>query len=583
MGRQPTRAALCRWTAALMQPFFIPIGIITLFGFAGNYIGTYEPLLTGKIVDSLTAGDVPLFWRMIALVTIIQIGSLLFSLIGSWVQYLLQKKITVYTESRLFLTMMYMPPQSTAAANRGKILNVFLSDLGEVTGIYTQKLPALVLSAGTMAVIGFRLIRIDGFFFGLTALFSVVPVFLAHYFGQKQAAVSEVQRKQQDEYTDFVDETVSGLHEIKNYSAARFFKTRFQSILAEIFRYLKKSTFLDMRAQAAHFTASFITNMALFIIVGYSVLIGKNTVGTIVSALMYSQQFRSLVSSCAETYRGMLISLVAAERLKDCFDARTGIHGITVRRKDTFFETEKNDTALYKNSAAADKNAAQKSLIIQDLSFSYTGTQFIFRNFNAVFTFPHLYLIKGENGAGKTTLLNIIAGLLRPVNTGGGFQTGQDGKTADAAGMPIGSGTVCFAGFRSSAVAYVSQNPFIFSGTVLHNLTFGKLADNARLAAVLEQTRLKKVIESLPNGLQTRIGGAGHILSQGQMQRLALARCLLHGSSIILFDEVETAFDSESTEALLHILSELKTEKLILMVTHSSRYDSVADGIITVP
>ena len=102
-------------------------------------------------------------------------------------------------------------------------------------------------------------------------------------------------------------------------------------------------------------------------------------------------------SSCAETYKGMVIALVSARRVKDCFDVRTGVSGIAVKQMKT----------------------AQKELRIADLSFSYTGERFLFRHLNAVFTFPRLYAVKGENGCGKTTLLNIIAGTLRPVGASG--------------------------------------------------------------------------------------------------------------------------------------------------------------------
>ena len=111
----------------------------------------------------------------------------------------------------------------------------------------------------------------------------------------------------------------------------------------------------------------------------------------------------------------------------------------------------------------------------------------------------------------------------------------------------------------------------------MHNLTLGKSVGEAELTAALEKTRLTQVIDALPEGMETKLGGNGYTLSQGQRQRLALARCLLHGSDIILFDEAENALDAESADALERILSELKTSKLIIMVTHGSRYGRIAD------
>lgn len=95
----------------------------------------------------------------------------------------------------------------------------------------------------------------------------------------------------------------------------------------------------------------------------------------------------------------------------------------------------------------------------------------------------------------------------------------------------------------------------------------------------MTKTKLNKVIDSLEKGLDTQLGGKEHILSQGQIQRLALSRCLLQTGEVILFDEVENALDSETSLALSSLLSELKTKKLILMITHRSSYDKIADGV----
>ena len=184
---------------------------------------------------------------------VFQIAGLGFSILGSWFQFLLQRKMTIYTESRLYLNVLHIPPKGTTEKSIGMLLNLFSSDLGTMTGIYTAQIPSIITAIVMMIVLGLRLFQIDVFLFCLTLIVSVIPVFLAKYFGEKQAEVNKEQKKQQDLYTLFMTESIQGLQGIKNYA---------------------------------------------------------------------SQKFRALVSSAAETYKGIIISFVSVERLKTIFDER---------------------------------------------------------------------------------------------------------------------------------------------------------------------------------------------------------------------------------------------------------------------
>lgn len=450
--------------------------------------------------------------------------------------------MTVYTESRLYLNLLHIPPKGSSEQDSGKLLNLFLSDLGIMTGIYTSQIPSIIISIIMMGIIGFRLFKIDIFIFCLTLIVSVIPVFLAKYFGTKQASVNEAQRKRQDEYTAYINETIRGLQEIKNHSSQKFFIYKFKNILKYIFIHVKESTIIGMQSSSASFFTNFIINISLFAIIGLTVLEGKNTVGTITAALMYSQKFRSLVSSCSETYKGIIVSFVSVERLKSIFDERQNSFSLIKEEKDT---------------------SNIKKIKIENVSFAYKKNNFLFKNLNTEFKFPGLYLIKGENGSGKTSLFNILSGNISL-------------KTES-----VLEGKIIF--FNLAArLSYISQNPFIFSGTIKENLLFGKKTDMLTINDVLIKTKLNKVIDALDKGLDTQLGGKEHILSQGQIQRLALSRCLLQTGEVILFDEVENALDSETSLALNSLLSELKTHKLILMITHRSSYDNIADGVFKI-
>ena len=467
-------------------------------------------------------------------------AGILFSLLSSWFQFLLRRKMTVYTESILYLNLMYLSPKGTFKQDTGKLLNLFLSDLSVLTGIYTAQIPSILISLIMISIIGFRLFKIDVFIFCLTFIVSIIPIFFAKYFGTRLATVNAAQRKSQDEYTSYINETIKGLQEIKNHSSQKFFIYKFKNILRHIFIHIKESTIIGMQSSTASFFTNFTINISLFTVIGLTVLEGKNTVGTITAALMYSQKLRSLVSSCAETYKGIIISFVSVERLKSIFDERQNRFSLLKEEKDT---------------------SNIKKIKITNLRFAYKKNKFLFENLNTEFTFPGLYLIKGENGSGKTSLFNIISGNI------------------NLNGESVLKGEIIFFNL-STKLSYISQSPFIFSGTIKENLLFGKDSGEFKIKDILIKTKLNIVIESLDKGLDTKLGEKEHILSQGQIQRLALSRCLLQNSEVILFDEVENALDSETIIALNTLLSELKTKKLILMITHYSFYDKIADGVL---
>ncbi|MEL3908589.1 MAG: ABC transporter ATP-binding protein [Treponemataceae bacterium] len=527
---------LFKFSASIMKPFFWALFMLMFFSLFVNYVNTFEPYFTGKIIDCLNAKNKNSFFYYLRLVIIFQVANLGFSILSTICQYFLQRKITIYTESRLYINLLY----TSSIGNKkdsGNILNLFLSDLATMTEIYTSQIPSILVSLVIAIVIGFRLFKIDILLFCLTIIVSIIPILLAKYFGKKQAIINAEQKKCQDKYTTYVNETIEGLHEIHNYSAQKFFRLKFKTILDFIFIHIKRSTIVGVQSNSANYISNATINIALFVIVGMTVLNGKNTVGTITAALMYSQKFRGIISSVSQTFKNILVSFVSVERIKTIFDSRIN-----------------NNFIQYKTDIGQNK-----SIKIKNLNFAYKDKKSILKKLNAEFQFPGLYLIKGENGSGKTTFLNILSKNIVP-----------DKK--------MFSGEIVFYNF-SPCLSYVSQNPFVFSASIKENLTFGKNFAEVKIQSTLEKTKLKPILENLPDGLETKLGANAEVLSQGQIQRLALARAILQNSEVLLFDEVESAIDRETNLALLELLSELKTQKLILMITHRTNYDKIADGI----
>jgi ABC-type bacteriocin/lantibiotic exporter with double-glycine peptidase domain len=120
-------------------------------------------------------------------------------------------------------------------------------------------------------------------------------------------------------------------------------------------------------------------------------------------------------------------------------------------------------------------------------------------------------------------------------------------------------------------IGYVSQNIFLFNDTILNNIVFDIESKNISLEEVykiIDFINLKEFIDSLQYGLNTKVGDNGIFLSGGQKQKIAIARCLIKNSEVIIFDEATSSLDPESEKSINELIFKLRNSKTIINVTH---------------
>ena len=172
----------------------------------------------------------------------------------------------------------------------------------------------------------------------------------------------------------------------------------------------------------------------------------------------------------------------------------------------------------------------------------------------------------GPSGAGKTSVLHLLLRFVDP-STGRVLVNGR--ATSD----------YTLASLRC-ALAYVSQDVFLFGDTVRRNLTLGRDVPDAKLQHALEQAAAEEVVEGLEQGLQTRLGEGGATLSGGQRQRLSLARGLARGASVYLLDEATAALDPATERRVLQQLRTFLQGRTALVVAHRPALLELVDRIL---
>lgn len=206
------------------------------------------------------------------------------------------------------------------------------------------------------------------------------------------------------------------------------------------------------------------------------------------------------------------------------------------------------------------------SISISHVTYAYPDSRKkVLNDFSCNFEAGSMTIIAGETGAGKSTLIRLILGLLKP----------QEGQIL-VDGIPAG------AALRGNFM-YIPQGNSLLSGTIRSNLQLAAPdATEEQMRSALETAMAHFVLE-LPDGLDTVCGESGSGLSEGQAQRIAIARALLRPGGIMILDESTSALDSETEKRLLQNLnSQYKGRKTILFISHRQAAVSFADAIVTI-
>lgn len=195
-----------------------------------------------------------------------------------------------------------------------------------------------------------------------------------------------------------------------------------------------------------------------------------------------------------------------------------------------------------------------QTIEFRDVAYQYETDHAGLETFTGVLERGHSYMLVGESGAGKTTISNVLMQLLTPTK-------GQ--VTVDGCDLQILDSQ-----WYHEQIAYLSQTPYIMSGTLRENLQFGLEATDEMLWEVSQQVQLANFVATLPLGLDTVIGEGGYGLSGGQRQRLALGRTLLRPAQILILDEVTAHLDVETENLIMQVLREYGQDKIVLYVGH---------------
>lgn len=234
---------------------------------------------------------------------------------------------------------------------------------------------------------------------------------------------------------------------------------------------------------------------------------------------------------------------------------------IALHRLNELMDTKQEDSI---NTSIAPN--LKGKIQFNNVSFNYNKRKSIFKNVNLIINHKEKIALIGKSGSGKSTLAKLIVGYIKPKD-GSILINGYNSLDIDVT-------------YLRSKIRYVSQNPILFTGTILENLTYGCLEKNLdEINSVCKIVGLTSFIDSLPKRLNTVITENGVNLSIGEKQRICIARALLSGGDIFIFDESTSNLDEYNESYFREIIRNYLREKTVIIISHKESMVEICDLI----
>ncbi len=461
----------------------------------------------------------------------IMLSKILLGFARKWVGALLGVRSQNILQKRLFTHLLRSEWNGQEDRHSGDTLNRIERDVRDLTSCITETVPAMLEVSYRFVGAFFYLFHMDARLACL--IVCIVPCFLilSKVYVRKMRAITRDIRSTESRVQSILQESIQHRAILKTLERVGTMIEKLEQTQRELRRHVR---------HRAVFSSSSSTLLSIGFGTGYLVtfLWGVNSLqeGTITYGMMIS--FIQLVGQIQGPFRDMtrfipvLIStLTASERLMEL--------------EDHPLEDDANPITFPDGAGVR----------LKDVSFYYKeGGRAILSHFSCDFPKGTTTAILGETGAGKTTLIRLILALLRP--TEGQVEMYDEARTEKASPR-----TRC-------NLVYVPQGNTLFSGTIRDNLLLGNPdATEQEMREVLE-TACAGFVMNRPDGLDTVCGELGAGLSEGQAQRIAIARALLRKGSVLLLDEATSALDMQTEQQLLRNLSNREAGQTIICVTH---------------
>lgn len=536
---------------AYLRPYKKLIFQLFLGLFFGSLLQLLLPFLTQSIVDfGVSAQNLNYIYLVLAAQLVLVFSSATVEFIRGWILLHIGTRVNISLISDFLAKLMRLPMSYFDTKMVGDIMQR-MGDHTRIQDYLTNS--SLNILFGIFNIVIFTLVLLFYNFtvFLIFAIGSILYFSWVSLFMKRRALLDHKNFAQQAANQSNVIQLITGMQEIKLNACEKQKRWEWERIQAKLFKLRIKGLALSQYQDSGAVFINQTKNIIITALVAKFVIDGQMTLGMMLSVQYILGQLNSPIDQLINFYRESQDAKLSIARLSEVHEK----------------EDEEDSSQKY-----IQEIPSQQDITMNDISFAYDTTMVgkpVVRNIQLNIPSGKQTAIVGTSGSGKTTLMKLMLG----------FYPVQSGE------ILLGNNNINQYNLREwrKKCGVVMQDGFIFSDTIARNIAPGEEnIDKVKLLNAVITANIREFIESLPLRYDTKIGSEGHALSQGQKQRILIARAVYKDPEFVFLDEATNALDTNNEKVIMDNLQQFFTGRTSIVIAHRLSTVKSADQIVVI-
>lgn len=512
----------------LVFDIFLASIVVTILGILGAF---YFQI----IIDDILPADIVKTLHILSIgVLCLKLFAVLLSYIRSQLLVHLSQKLDIALLLGYYDHVLRLPMNFFGTRRVGEIISRF-QDASSIRDVISNATLTVMIDTAMAIAGGIILFFKNWILFFIALIMVLLYAALVLVFNSPYKKANESQMEDNAQLTSYLVESLNGIQTIKSYNGEKNVRIDTEFKFIKLLKSVLKLSHIGNAQDGLKLLIESIGGVVILWVGAYNVLKGNMTIGSLVSFNALLVYFLDPIKNIINLQPQMQTAVVASDRLGEILD----------------LELEKDESEANKIAPAT----LRGDIIIDNVSFRYGTRRLILEDFSMFIPSGQRIAIVGESGAGKSTIAKLLLGF-----------------------YPYEKGSITVANYAipdiqieclREKIAYIPQETFLFSDTIMNNLTFG--LENPNIEEVMQVAMLTRVhdfVNEMPLRYETHLDENGGNLSGGQRQRLAIARAMLKKPDILILDEATSNLDAVTEKAIQETIDAYSTGMTTIIIAH---------------